>query len=391
MSRVDAIVVGVGSMGAAACYYLARAGYSVLGLEQYDVVHDRGSHSGQSRIIRMAYFEHPAYVPLLERAYENWKRFEEETGVALYHETGIVYFGEGNHPTIAGVKQSAETHGIPLIRFGEAESAKSFPQINIRSSFETWYEPQAGFVTPERAVRAFADQAVRMGADIRTGEVVKRWQKDGEGVVVETEGGVYRGDRLILTAGAWTSRLVPALSNSLTVTRQTLVWLNPRDPASFALGNFPCWFVVDPDEGMFYGFPVLPFEGFGGPLGLKLASHRRGMPIDPGGDDRRVSAAEVERVVRFASRYLPDAGNEVIASRTCLYTYSPDENFIIDHLPGHEGSVVVACGFSGHGFKFVPAVGEILCDLAMKGRTRLDITFLQLRGRGVFLHTGGRL
>ncbi len=376
--HIDTIVIGVGSMGAAACYYLARKGHGVLGLEQFDVVHERGSHAGQSRIIRKAYFEHPAYVPLLERAYRNWASFEAESGTALYHETGIVYLGEKDHATMRGVRHSAEQHRIALTPLTREEAAREFPAFTIPDAFEILFEPSAGFITPERAIHAYRDAARRLGADIRTHERVTRWKPSRGKIEVETDKDVYTSDRLIITAGSWTSSLIPSLREKLSVTRQTLVWVNPKTPDAFALGNFPCWFVEDPRAGMFYGFPILPFENFGGPIGLKLASHRRGTPIDPDHSDRSVPATDERKILDFITRYIPDAEGEVVTSKSCLYTYSPDEHFIIDHVPGTDKRVVVACGFSGHGFKFVPAIGELLADMAIQGRAELPIGFLGL-------------
>jgi len=374
-SRFDVIVVGVGSMGSAACYYLAKRGYRVLGLEQFGIVHERGSHFGQSRIIRKAYFEHPDYVPLLERAYANWRELELDMGDKLYHETGIVYFGRPDCATVLGVQQSSRQYEIPV---KQEVASKAFPAFVVPDTFTTLFEPQAGFITPERAIQSFAQGATRYGAVIRTQEKVVDWKDSASGVIVRTEQHRFEADKLIITSGAWTSKLIPELSRSLQVTRQVLVWLNPGDPTRFSFENFPCWFVDDDEMGMFYGFPILPFERFGGPIGLKLASHRRGEVTEPDAARVDVSESEIKKVIDFVMKYMPEAGHEVITAKSCLYTYSPDEHFIIDSLPRYEGRVVTACGFSGHGFKFVSVVGEILADHVEKGRTMLPIDFLNM-------------
>jgi sarcosine oxidase len=373
------IVIGCGSMGIATCSFLASRGCQVLGLDQFSVPHESGSHTGQSRIIRKAYFEHPDYVPLLERAYRNWDDIERETGATLYYQTGIVYFGKASHPTMAGIKNSAHQFQIPVEHLSGAETKKRFNAFDIPSDFETLFEPEAGFITPELSIRVYRDHALKNGASIHENEIVVSWKKTGSKISVVTDRGEYTCSKLIITAGAWTSKILPQLKSELQVTRQVLGWFNPKDPDLLALNNFPCWFIEDPERGMFYGFPLLPFEKFGGPIGLKLASHRPGLISDPDHVDRNVKESEMEDLKYVLSKYLPVAGYETITTKTCLYTYSPDENFIIDHLPGYDKQITIACGFSGHGFKFVPVIGEILADLAIQGKTNLPIEFLSLK------------
>jgi sarcosine oxidase len=377
-SHYDVIVIGVGSMGASACYFLAAGGHRVLGLEQFDAPHEQGSHAGQSRIIRKAYFEHPDYVPLLERSYDNWQSFEKQTGSDIYYPTGIVYMGDPDHPTIKGIRKSATLYNVPVQPLTRKETSLKFPAFSIPTDFEILFEPGAGFVTPERAVLLYKEQAILHGATIRAHTKVDSWKQEGGKIKVSTSQEVFSCDKLIITAGGWTSRVIPEFKSALKVTRQTLAWINPGNPESFSLGNFPCWFIEDPERGMFYGFPVLPFENFGGPIGLKLACHRPGKEVDPDNVERVSTPAEEDDIRYVLAKYLPEAGNEIITLKTCLYTYTRDENFIIDHLPGYDKRVTVACGFSGHGFKFVSVVGEILADLAMKGKTELPIGFLRL-------------
>lgn len=381
-NHYDVVVIGVGSMGSAACYFLAQRGYKVLGLEQFDAPHDKGSHSGQSRIIRKAYFEHEDYVPLLERAYENWHALEEETKTKIYHRTGIVYFGPGEHATMKGVRKSSSLYNVAVEELTRDQTRRTFPAFHIPGDFETLFEPDSGFVTPEFAIRLYKEQGIAHGAEIRNYEKVTSWDKQGNVVKVTTDKGNYTADKLIITAGSWTSKLLPDLQAELKVTRQTVAWVSPKHPEKFSLGDFPCWFIEDPQRGMFYGFPVLPFENFGGPIGLKLASHSPGELIDPDNPIRRTSAKEEDDIHEILSKYIPDADGEIISLKTCLYTYSRDENFIIDHLPGYDKQVVIACGFSGHGFKFVSVIGEILADLAMNGKTAFPIGFLSVKRLG---------
>lgn len=364
-------------MGSAACWHLARRGQKVLGIEQFDIPHEHGSHAGQSRIIRKAYFEHPDYVPLLERAYENWRTFEKETGARIYYRTGILYFGEKGNANIRGIRTSARLHGIPVQDWTHTRYAEKYPAFRVPDSFDVIYEEDAGFVAPERAIGLYTDEAVRNGAVVMKNTPVKEWRAESK-IKVVTGAGVYTCGKLVITAGAWTAGLVPALKTQLQVTRQLLAWVAPPDPDRFSLNNFPCWFVEDPALGTFYGFPVMPSKEFSGPIGLKLAHHHPGIPCGPDDVAGDIPVAEEEKLRTFLRTYLPGAGDRIIALKHCLYTYSPDTHFIIDHLPGYDGRVVIACGFSGHGFKFASVVGEILADLAMKGKTDLPIGFLRL-------------
>lgn len=360
-------------MGSAACWCLAKRGQKVLGLEQFNIPHENGSHAGQTRIIRKAYFEHPDYVPLLARAYESWRSFESETGRQFYHRTGIVYFGRADNENITGIRRSAELYNIAIKNPSHDQVKATYSQFDVPSDFDAIIEPDAGFVTPEDAIRSYVREAVRNGAVIKENTPVSQWMYEGKKIRVVTQEGEYLADKLIITAGAWTARLIPGMNINLQVTRQLLAWVKPPDPALFSIGNFPCWFVEDPEAGTFYGFPIL--EDTEGPIGMKLAHHHPGVACDAGNIHKNIPGEE-EKLRRFLRKYIPAAGDNIIHTKHCLYTYSPDTHFIIDHLPGYANRVVVACGFSGHGFKFVPVVGEALADLAMKGRTDLPIGFL---------------
>lgn len=372
----DVIVLGVGSMGAPACYYLAKKGYKVLGLEQFSISHEFGSHAGQSRIIRKAYFEHPNYVPLLKRAYENWKSLEEETGEKIYHETGLVYFGEHGSEMLNGVMRSADLYDIPVETFDNAEAAIRFNTFNIPGSFVTLFEPGAGFVTPEKAIRLYAGQAIKNGAEIHTGEKVIEWRKDGNGIAVRTNKNNYRCGKLIISAGAWSGKMIPALSGRLKVTRQFFAWIKPKAWDRFMLHDFPCWLLTDDKRpGCYYGFPVISSGIAEGPVGLKIAHHYPGTNCDPDHVNREIVTEDLEDLHYALEKYLPGVFDSLIAAKTCLYTNTPDENFIIDKFPDND-HVIIACGFSGHGFKFAPVIGEILAELASKGATSQPIDFL---------------
>ncbi|MDA8686503.1 N-methyl-L-tryptophan oxidase [Robiginitalea sp.] len=370
----DVIVVGVGSMGSSACYHLAKRGFSVLGLEQFDIPHEQGSHAGQSRLIRKAYGEDTAYVPLLQRAYENWKELESETGSRVYFETGLTYFGNSENTFLDTVRASAQEYDIPLL----APDEKAYTPFRLPEQTQIIHEPEAGFLTPERSIMLMADRAIRLGADIRVGEAVLSWQHHADGVTVQTAGHRFSARKIIFTSGAWTGNLIPELRTQLKITRQVLAWVQPQDWKPFELGTFPCWFMEDQGRD-FYGFPVLPTTAFGGPVGLKVALHYPGQQLEsPNGIARPIPDSEPQVLIDFMERHLPTGFSKVLDLKTCLYTNSPDTHFILDHLPGYGKDVVIGAGFSGHGFKFVSAIGEILADLTVMGQTSIPIQFLSL-------------
>ena len=382
----DVIVIGVGSMGSAACYYLAKRGYKVLGLEQFDISHELGSHAGQSRIIRKAYFEHSDYVPLLEKAYKNWKEFEDETGEQLYFKTGLLYAGTANNEIIKGVKQSAALYNIELEKLNLAEAANRFPQLRFPRNFEVLFEPEAGFITPEKAIRLYTSQAKKNNATIYSNEKVIGWskgtpseKKDGS-LTIKTNKNAYQCNKLIITAGAWAGKMIPGFADKIKITRQFVAWIKTKNDKQFELKNFPCWMIGDDDKHVcYYGFPLLDTKKFGETAGLKLAHHYPDEVTDPDKVNRQTTEDDIENLSYCLDKYLPGVFDSVLSTKICLYANSPDENFIIDKLPGYEETVSIACGFSGHGFKFASVVGEILADLAIEGKTSLPMDFLNAK------------
>ncbi|MEY3053230.1 MAG: hypothetical protein RLY31_3015 [Bacteroidota bacterium] len=378
-SSFDVIIVGLGTMGAATAWQLARKGFRVLGLEQYGVAHAAGSHTGQSRLVRKAYFEHPDYVPLLEMAYQGWSALEAETGTKLYHETGLLYMAPGGDPVTRNVFSAAGSYGIPVEMLTSVQCRRLFPAFVLPDHFEAVWEPQAGFVLAEQTVRTLHAAAVAQGAILHTEEQAVDWELSGDKVVVCTPAGRYAADRLVLTGGAWSGALTPFLENRLVVTRQALAWFQPLRPELFTLGNFPCWCLADDRfPGICYGFPALPETVSSFPTGCKVAHHAPGPVMLPNGERVPMLPEEKQVLTDCILRFIPTMGTEWTHTSSCLYTYSPDEDFLVDLLPGTGGQVVVAAGFSGHGFKFAPAVGTILADLATEGRTEAPIGFLGL-------------
>jgi len=376
-SGYDVIVVGVGAMGSSACYHLARRGASVLGLERFDIPHALGSSHGYSRMIRMAYYEHPDYVPLLRRAYELWRELEGASGQQLLFEVGGVYMGPPDGHVVAGATRAARQHGLEHETLSNAALAERFPQFRLPPQFVGVYEPRAGFLLPEKVIAAQAELALRAGAELRGREEVTHWGADEGGVVVRTPKGEYRGDRLLFCGGPWTSKLVSDLGVELVVTRQVLGWVWPRAPEAFALGTFPVWGIEAADGSLSYGFPMIPDCP-----GLKVARHGRGPVTDPDAVSREATPADEAEVNDILLRHLPGGAGPLLSMRVCLYTNSSDGHFIIDSHPRH-ARVLLACGFSGHGFKFASVIGEVLADLALNGKTELPVRFLGLERFGI--------
>lgn len=375
----NTIIIGLGSMGSSALYQLAKRGVKVLGLEQFGIGHTKGSHSGQTRIVRKAYFEHPDYVPLLEEAYKGWEVIQQESGKQLFHKNGLVYFGEPEHEVMKGVGFAAQEFNINVDRINN-DPLKMF---QLPPEFDRLIEPEAGFAVTEETIETYVEQAEKHGAEVQTGEQVMGWRVKDSYVEVHTDKMEYHTEKLILTAGAFTRQLVPGYSNLLNVTRQLMFWIKPEHPELFKPECFPCWVIAEPKyPGLFYGFPILNKEGSNGLL--KVAHHAIGEPIHPDDINKFNPKKEKEMIVEVLEKYMPQALGEVVDFTACMYTYSPDDHFIIDVLPETNSRIMIGAGFSGHGFKFVPVVGEILADLAQNGRTDHPIDFLRLNRTNSF-------
>lgn len=380
----DVLVLGLGAMGSATAAALARRGARVLGLEQHALAHGLGSSGGQTRLVRKAYFEHPDYVPLLHRAYELWDELGDRDGAPLLHRTGLVCAGPAAGELIAGTRRAALRHGLALEELSGDEARRRFPELRLPEDYEVLLEPEGGFVLCERAVVALAEDARRHGARLSTGRRATGWSVDALGPEVRLEGETLRAARLVVTAGPWAGALLPGIGplagGGLRVTRQSMAWMTPRDAAPFALGSFPCWAVEDGTPGgggLHYGFPILPAGLAEGPRGLKAAHHLPGPVTDPESVDRTFGPADEADVRAGLAAFVPAGNGALLEGRVCLYTMSPDGHFIVDHHPEHP-AVVLACGFSGHGFKFAPVIGEALADLVLEGRTELPVEFLRL-------------
>lgn len=367
MTSCDVIVLGLGGMGSATAYELARRGKRVIGLEQFPLVHDQGSSHGHTRVIRQAYYEHPAYVPLLRRAYDLWYSLEQQTGRHLLTECGCLNIGTPNGELIAGVRASVREYNLPAELLLASELRRRFPAFRVDEELVGIIENRAGFLYVEDCVRAFCEAAIALGAQLHAEERVTRWEPAGHGVRVETTQGTYLADRLVITAGPWATRWLSGIGIPLTVMRQTLQWFRTTEPALFRRDCFPVYLAEVPG-GPFYGIPVIDARGH------KAARHY-GAPelTDPDQIDRIWNETDEEPIRNFFQRYLPAANGPCTERQVCIYTLTPDRHFVIDRHPQYP-QVAVAAGFSGHGFKFAPVVGEILADLVESGETKLPIS-----------------
>jgi sarcosine oxidase len=369
----DAIVLGVGGMGSATAWHLAQRGARVLGLEQFNIGHDLGSSHGVTRIIRLAYSEGSSYVPMLRRAYTLWRQIQRVAREQLLFITGGIDAGPEDGAIVQGSLQSCRDHRIPHELLDAAALRRRFPGYRLPSGLVGVYQPDAGFVLSERAIVAYVTAAQARGAEIHGLEHVRSWKVERGRVVVRTDRDTYTARKLVITAGAWASRLVPYLRRRRLAIpeRQVLIWTEPRRPEYFAVGAFPI-FNMEAEEKerlhRYYGFPVFGVPGF------KFGKyHHLNEITDPSTMDRECHPRD-EKLLRAAiRRYFPDAAGPTLAMKTCLFTNSPDEHFVIGKHPEHD-RVVIAAGFSGHGFKFASVIGEILADLALEGAAqRFDL------------------
>jgi len=361
-THYEVIVIGGGTMGTAAAWALGKRGVRALVLEQFQHVHDRGAHGGQTRVIRHAYAEGPEYVPLVLKADDLWCELGEEIGETVFHRVGTLEMAAPGYTHARLARESAAANNLPFEWLDPAEVRRRWPHVHIPDDWEAGYGERAGFLVVEPALHGMANLARRLGVTLRDHEPVTSWGASSESVWVETANGRYTGDRLIVSAGAWSAKILRDLGLPLEIQRKVLWWLDVEDPDAFAPGRFPV-FITDSAHGEIYGFPI-----FGQP-GLKIANHRGGDPCDP--DTVRLEAdnEEAADVIGLASWLLPGVTDRIVKSAVCLYARTPDTHFIMDRHPNWP-QVVIAAGFSGHGFKFAPAVGEHLVDLALNEEAR---------------------
>ena len=368
----DAIVIGVGGMGSAALFHLARSGLKVLGIEQFDIPHSYGSSHGSTRIFRSAYSEGAEYVPLLRSAYASWRELEAIAGKSILRLTGGLDIGAAKSWTVEGSRKSCLAHGLEFEELDGGEVNRRFPGYRLPTSARAVYQAQSGYLLSESAIAAYAQAARDRGAEIRVGERVRSWRRDAGGLCVETDAGAYRAARLAITAGSWTGKLCPPLQSLCRPERQVMLWTAPAAPALFAPERFPI-FNLEAPGGRFYGFPDHRGEGFK----IGKYHHLRQYVDDPDRVDRECGAAD-EAVLREAvQEYFPGANGPARRLQACLFTNSPDEHFILDRYPG-EADVFVAAGFSGHGFKFCSVIGKIVAEFCLDKPSSWDIRRFRL-------------
>jgi len=374
----DVIVIGVGGMGSAALYHLARRGAAVLGLEQFDLLHARGSSHGVNRIIRLAYAEHPFYVPLLRRSYDLWRALETVAGERLLIVTGGLDIGLPESRVVSGSLRSCAVHQLPHEYLDAAAINARFPGYHLPRDFVGVLQPDGGFVLAERAIVAHVEGALSAGAEVHAREPVQHWDTDGPGVpgvIVRTNRATYRARRLVITAGPWTSELIPSFRDLAVPERQVLLFTQPQHPEWFRPDRFPVFNMGAPD-GHFYGLPIYGVPGF------KIGKYHHREQRGPVNDlDRQADQADEDTVRNALERFFPDANGPTLAMTTCVFTNSPDEHFILDRHP-QAPSVCIAAGFSGHGYKFCSVVGEIMADLALDGGTRHDLSLFAVERFG---------
>lgn len=368
MAHFDVAVVGLGAMGSASAHALAAAGARVVAFDQRTPPHTLGSTHGHTRIIREAYYEHPLYVPLVRRAYERWAELERESEQSLWVQTGGVMVGPEGGPLLGGALKSAQTHGIAHELLDAAGLAQRFPAYRAHADWVALLEHRAGMLFPERCVEAFIAGGRRRGATVHLGTNVTGWTRSGIGLRVTTSGGSFDVEQLVVAAGPWLPRLYDALGLRLplVVERQLSHWFDPATAGDDRFSASQCpiglW-ETRPDDL----FATLPDEGHG----VKCGTHHAGAATDPDRVDRRVSDDENAAARACLAEVMPGAGGRLRDARVCLYTNTPDHHFIIDWAPG--GRVLVLSPCSGHGFKFASAIGEIVAELVVDGRSWLDL------------------
>lgn len=372
MSRFDVIVIGVGAMGSATVYHLARRGRKVLGLEHFNIPHEMGSSHGITRVIRLAYYEHPSYLPLLVRAYELWRELEKQAGEQLLFITGSIDASRETEPVFVGSRTCCEQYKLPHEVLTGKQLNQRFPGYRLPDDIRAVLQPEGGYVTPERCIVSHVAQAQAHGAEVHARENVLDWEPTANGVRVRTERAVYEADKLVISAGAWVGKLVPRLAKIAVPERQVLGWFQPKKPELYSRDRFPVFNIMT-DEGRYYGLPIHGIPGF------KIGRyHHLEEESDADHVDRECYARDEQVLRSYTEKYFPEAAGPTMTLKACIFTNTPDEHFILDVHPEHP-QVCIASPCSGHGFKFSSVIGEIMADLAEKGTTRHDISMHRLQ------------
>lgn len=353
----------MGAMGSAALYAAARRGLKAIGFDRYEPAHRRSSSFGESRVIRLAYFEHPSYVPLLRETYERWRALEAASGQQIMTITGVIEAGYSGAPLVEGSLRSSIEHGLPHERLTAAEASARFPAFDLPADWEVIFQPDAGVLLPERAIGLFIAGAEARGAEARLNTRIVAVEPAGDGVRIVLEGGErVEAGSAIVSAGAWIGDLLPEMVARMRLTRQPLMWFQPREPALVGPDRMPVFFFQTPQD-LVYGLPNVCGTG------VKAASHLSGGVLTSAETVRdEVSADEADHLQGIMRRYVPAAAGSIVNTSVCIYTRSPDDHFVVGLHP-QTPQIVIASPCSGHGFKFASVMGEILADLAQDRRT----------------------
>lgn len=369
----DVAVIGAGAAGSAAAFHLARSGAKVTLYDQFAFGHDRGSSHGATRLFRTAYFEHPNYVPILQRALRMWLSLDEETGEKNFYQEGVLEAGPPDGGFMTGLRAAIAAHDLPVRAVSETTLRREHPHMTLPARYEAWFEEEAGFVLAGKAVARFVRLAAAHGARLKPKTPVFGWEADAKGVLIATGDGDVRHDRLVIAAGSWANRLLDIPAADVKPWPRTLFWRRP-DTDEFNIGHGFKPFGIETDDGrFFYGFPAIDADG------VKVAEHTGGHAIATP-EDRGDAPAPGESAAmdEFLAATIPALAGRPGAFQRCLYEVSSDHHFIVDRHPKSE-RVVFAAGLSGHGFKFAPALGEALAIMALEGRTPEEWAFLSLK------------
>ncbi len=360
MTVQDAIIVGGGVMGASAALALARRGRNVTLLEQFAIGHDRGSSHGSSRILRYAYFEHPEYARMVEKVAPMWKTIETNTGQSLVHRCGGLDMGPRYGELVSGSLRACRELGLDHELLNGSRIEQRWPFTNM-GDLAGVYQPDACILSANECVAALIKLAQQHGATVRPNTPVTAIEQHNDHVTVTSDNDQFKAKHTIVTAGAWTHRLLNELQIPLKVVRKAVLYFDITNPTAFDISRFPIYILETPGA-YYYGF------GRFGHDGVKIGDHLGDDIVDPDNVDRSMRPTDESHIRRFSQKHLPDANGDVVGFETCLYTKTPDEDFIVDRHP-HCDRVILAGGFSGHGFKFGPLIGEILADLTINGQT----------------------
>ena len=363
MPSYDVAVIGLGAMGSATLYAAARRGQRVIGFERFQPAHSRSSSYGETRVIRLAYFEHPSYVPLLREAFRLWRALEAATGERIMTLTGMIEAGYPGCPIVEGSLRSSLEHGLAHERLTASEANARFRAFNLPRDWEVIFQPDAGALFPERAIGLFIAGAKTRDAEVRLNTRVVAVRPVGDRVEVVLEDGKrIEAGSAVLSAGAWIGELLPDLAAKMRLTRQPLLWFEPLEPALVGPDRMPV-FMFQTTRDLVYGLPNICNTG------VKVASHLRCGDLASADAERaEVSAEEVAHLRGIVQSYVPAAAGALVNTSLCVYTRSPDEHFVVGLHPDAP-QLVIASPCSGHGFKFASVMGEILADLAVARST----------------------